>query len=351
MKVTFLIFLLGFFLSSAIAQNCDVAQTGVAIVNADNTAPVASINVGQNANFKFTIYNAGTDLGCTIPALSVTAIFDFPTLAGNIKPYLYDGPLSFVSGHFTWTYNGIDEVLQGTNTTAIPNGLGDLDVLVKVKGNAEGSGSSNLNLTQGAGVSDNPGNNFGGAQLIIVSNAPLPIKLSAFTVVAENCDARLSWSTLSESDFSHFDIEYSPDGRAFIKIGTVPGKNSAAGADYNFTYTQLKGSGYYRLRQADIDGRFVYSTVVRATTNCNGKGKVLVYPNPLGSNQNLIVNISGYAGKIRGELFNATGQRVSVHNLANRANELSVLNLSAGVYMLYIRSDEKVESFKVIIAR
>jgi hypothetical protein len=351
MKVTFLIFLPGFFLNSSIAQNCDIAQTGVAIVNAANTKPVASIATGQNANFKFSIANFGTEPDCSIPANSVTAIFDFPTLAGDIKPYKYDGPLSFVSGYFTWTYNGDDEVLKGTNTTAIPNGLGDLNILVKVKGYTDGVGSSNLKLIQGNGFPDHTGNNFIGAQLIIAKAAPLPTNLSAFTAVTENCDALLSWSTLSESDFSHFDIEYSPDGRTFITIGTVPGKNSATGADYHFTYTQLNGSGYYRLRQADIDGRVAYSTVIRATTNCNGKGKVLVYPNPLSYDQKLIVHISGYAGKIRGELFNAAGQRVSVHNLANKANSLSVFNLSSGVYTLYIKNNDKVDSFKVVIAR
>lgn len=351
MKVTLLTFILGFFLSTSLAQNCDIAQAGVAIYDATNTAPVTLIATGQNANFKFSISNVGISLGCAIPANSVTAVLDFPKLATGIRPYIYVGPSSFVSGYFTWTYNNLEEVLEGTNTLAIPGGSGDMDILVKVKGNAIGAGYSNLNITQGKGISDNTGNNFSRAQLIV--SAPVPVKLSSFTVVPDKCDALLNWSTLSEINFSHFDIEYSPDAITFIKIGTVQGRNISTGSDYKFSYTQLSGNGYYRLKLVDKDGRFEYSDVARIKTTCTDQGKILVYPNPLRYDQKLIVNISGYQGKISGELFNVDGQRLNAYNLVNSTNELSVKNLSAGVYMLYVKADDggDTQSFKIIITR
>jgi hypothetical protein len=194
MRVAICTLFLTLFFSFSKAQDCDIATTGVAIVNASNTAPIASICVGQQAKFKFSIANFGTELSCTIPANSVIAVFDFPTLGGGIKPYIYNGPASFVSGYFTWTYNSIDEVLEGTNTTAIPNGLGDVSILVPVIGNAPGTGSSNLNLTQGLGVSDNVGNNAAGAQLIVNAlpvvtcpgNSSVCISAGAFTLTGGN---------------------------------------------------------------------------------------------------------------------------------------------------------------------
>jgi hypothetical protein len=348
-----LFFLLTFFVNFSNAQNCDIAQAGVAVYDAANTAPVLSVSRGQDANFKFSISNAGTGTGCSIPANSVTAIFDFPTLAGGIKPYIYSGPASFVSGYFKWTYNSSEEVLLGTNTTAIPSGQGDLNILVKIRGNAGGSGHSNLNLTQGGGASDNTANNFAGAQLKVTENSSLPVLLSAFTVTPDKCNALLNWTTASsESKLSHFEIEYSPDGRTFIKIDNVAGKNSNAGADYKFSYRQLNGDGYYRLKLVDKDGSFGYSNTVHAITNCSDKSKVLVYPNPISYDQKLIVAISGYSGKIKGELYNATGQKVTVYSLINSANELSVMNISAGVYMLKIRSEDgESASFKIVVTR
>jgi len=349
MKVILLIFILGFSLSTSLAQNCDVAQAGVAIVDDANISPVSLIATGQEANFKFSVSNLGAP-GCAIPANSISAVLDFPKLSTGARPYVYTGPASFVSGYFTWTYNNLEEVLEGTNTMAIPGGSGDADILVKVRGNAIGAGYSNLNITQGKGVSDNTGNNFSRAQLVVT--APVPLKLSSFTVIADRCDALLSWSTLSEINFSHFDIEYSPDATTYFKIGTVQGKNISTGADYKFSYTQLNGNGFYRLKLVDKDGRYQYSDIDHIKTNCTDQAKVLVYPNPLHFDQKLVVNISGYPGKIAGELFNTGGQRVSEYSLANSANELSVRNLPAGVYMLYVKGDDtETKSFKVIITR
>lgn len=193
--------MLFFTVSAARAQNCDIATTGVALVNAANTAPVLSGCVGQAYNFKFSIANFGSDPNCTIPANTVTAVFDFPTIAGNIKPYIYNGPASFVSGYFTWTYNSTDEVLQGTNTTPIPNADGDANILVPVMAVAAGTGSSALNLSQGGGVSDNIGNNTGIAQFTVnpspvVSNQPdqLNCNNSSFTMTQSGTG---TWSLVS----------------------------------------------------------------------------------------------------------------------------------------------------------
>lgn len=351
MRVAILIFLLGFILNTVSAQNCDIAQSGVVIYNDANTAPVGSVLPGERAGFKFSISNAGAMTGCQIPANSVTAVFDFPTLAGGIRPYQYDGPASFVSGYFKWTYDNSENVLVGTNTTAIPVGMGDMDVTVKVKGIVAGAGSSNLNLSQGFGISDNIGNDIGGAQLVVVSN-PVPVKLASFSVSADKCSAILNWATLSELNFSRFDIEYSPDNITFFRVGSVDAKNLATGSAYKFAYSQLNGMGYYRLKLVDKDGHFDYSYVQHTRTNCAELAKVLVYPNPVQYNQKLVVNISGYQGKVSGELFNAEGQRVASYNLQNNANELTVTGLSAGVYMLYVKAEDgDVKSFKIIVTR
>lgn len=353
MKVIMLFITLGFFLDSSRAQNCDVAQTGLAIYDAANTKPIASIATGQDANFRFSIANFGTDPGCSIPANSVTAIFNFPASTGGLMPYIYDGPAQFVSGYFSWTYSSMDNVLQGTNTKPIPNGQGDANILVRVKGNAAGTEISNLKLVQANSISDNSSNNLSGAQLIVTKGVALTVDLSAFTVTADKCDALLKWSTSSsEANFSHFDIEYSADGRTFTKLGTEPGKNSVTGADYKYTYTQPNGDGYYRLKQVNKDGRFEYSSMMQVTTSCKDKNKVAVHPNPLHYDQKLVVTASGFTGKIKGELFNAAGQKVNVYNLINSVNELSVMNLTAGVYMLNVKSEQgDIQSFKIVVTR
>jgi hypothetical protein len=172
MKTALLTLFLSLFLIGSKAQNCDIATGGVSIVNADNTATALTGCVGQVLNFKFYVANLGTSTSCTIPANTVQAVFSFPTLAGNVKPYIYSGQSSFSTGYFTWTYDASNNVLVGTNTTAIPNGAGDATVLVQVTGDAPGgTAASILNITQNNGVSDNTSNNTGSAQLAIY---PIP---------------------------------------------------------------------------------------------------------------------------------------------------------------------------------
>lgn len=352
MRIIISILLLSFVASSSIAQNCDIAQTtGVKIFNAAGTATVTTIQAGQTANFRFTIKNLGTANDCSIPANSVTAVFDFPSLAGGIKPYIYIGPSSFTSGYFTWSYNNDAEVLMGTNTTAIPSGEGDIDITIKVKGYSTGAGNSNLNIGQGKGVADNTANDFSTAKLTVSGTRLLPVNLSGFTSTVDICDVLLSWKTISETDFSHFELEYSADGITFDKIARAEGK-SANGADYYFNYAQLSEIGYYRLKEVASDGSYEYSNTIRAKTDCHGKGKILVYPNPVDYAQKLQVNISGYTGKMTGDIYNGTGQKIATYNLTSRTNELSMEKLSAGAYMLKVRNESgEVQSFRIIVTR
>lgn len=349
MKRTFLILLCAAGLMYSKAQNCDIAHTGVALFNAANTTQVGTVATGQSANFKFTIANFGSDVNCTIPANSVMAVFDFPMAT---KAYRYDGPSTFSSGYFTWQYDAVENVLRGTNAQPIPNGKGDVDVLVKVKGTLAGAGVSRLILTQKNGVADNWANDNSSVQLKVTGAPLMPVQLGSFDVKADKCNAVLNWTTSSEEPaFSHFDIEYSSNGSDFLKIGTVKGKELSAGTSYGFTYFQLSGVGFYRLKQVTKAGTFEYSSTTRTTTSCNEKGRVILYPNPIAYNQKLHVNISGYANKVTGDLYDGLGQKVKSYNLANGSNELSVLNLSSGTYMLYVRSNGQEESFKLIVSR
>jgi hypothetical protein len=352
MKRIFFIVMITCLIGASYAQNCDIAQTGVAIYNASNSSPVASVAAGENANFKFSIANLGTQPSCSIPASSVTAVFNLPTTTNGTSPYVYDGPTSFTSGYFSWTYNSTNNTLVGTNVTAIPNGTGDANVLVKVKGASVGTASSSLTLTQNGGLSNNTGNDYSSAQLKVTTGGILPIKLASFTIIADQCNAVLNWATVSEdATFSYFGIEYSTDGTTFTNVGTVNSKNQVAGAKYDFTYFQVSGNGYYRLKQVDKDGSFEYSTILRVVTTCTEKGKLFLYPNPVNYNQKVELIISGYAGKIEGQLFNAIGQKIAGYTFSNGKNEISVVTFAPGTYALHVWNNGSEDSYKIIVTR
>ena len=95
---------------------------------------------------------------------------------------------------------------------------------------------------------------------------PLPVELLSFDAKLLNTEsALLSWETASETDNDHFDLERSPDGKNFKKIGEVKGKGTSSILhEYEFkdvfgfmTNTIL----YYRLKQVDYNGHYEYSDI------------------------------------------------------------------------------------------
>ena len=84
----------------------------------------------------------------------------------------------------------------------------------------------------------------------------LPIELYSFSGELIERESYLYWTTLSEYNFSHFEIFHATDETTFYKIGTV---NAAGNTDMRQDYRMIHpnpvpGVNYYRLAAIDIDG-------------------------------------------------------------------------------------------------
>ncbi|SHI79785.1 Por secretion system C-terminal sorting domain-containing protein, partial [Hymenobacter daecheongensis DSM 21074] len=112
---------------------------------------------------------------------------------------------------------------------------------------------------------------------------PLPVELTAFTATAEGPAAvRLNWTTTTEKNSARFEVERSPDGATFARIGTVAAAGtSSTRRTYTLRDAQLPAGPaalYYRLRQVDHDGTVSLSPV-RVVRRTPAVGLTL-YPNP-----------------------------------------------------------------------
>jgi hypothetical protein len=88
----------------------------------------------------------------------------------------------------------------------------------------------------------------------------LPVEVSSFDV---NCDQQgtlLNWSTESEYNFSHYEIEESDDLASFRSVGMVSiPENAVYPVNYQFRPVQQPDElHYYRLKAVDNDGSFAY---------------------------------------------------------------------------------------------
>ncbi|RYZ17040.1 MAG: DUF11 domain-containing protein, partial [Sphingobacteriales bacterium] len=91
----------------------------------------------------------------------------------------------------------------------------------------------------------------------------LPVKLSYFRGLRSGEENRLSWEIETQSQFSHFEVERSSDGKSYMSLGKIK-LNKERKHKYAFIdAAPLEPVNYYRLKMIDIDGRFEYSPVVR----------------------------------------------------------------------------------------
>ncbi len=140
----------------------------------------------------------------------------------------------------------------------------------------------------------------------------VPVELSRFYAVDENCTVALNWKTETEQNTSHFEVLKSTDGLDFERIATVQAAgNSVNSIEYSFVDKSPEVINYYRLRQVDLDGTEDYSeTIIMKPESC-GNGKLdieRIYPNPTSDWLNVDLNlptasegeliISNMAGKI-----------------------------------------------------
>lgn len=165
----------------------------------------------------------------------------------------------------------------------------------------------------------------------------LPVTLVTFTAEAgENGTTNLNWTTTSETANAGFEIQHSLDDMQWRKIGYVASKasegNSVSEIRYNFTHPDVKaGHNYYRLKQIDHDGSFVYSQI-RSVSFAEAAG-LGVYPNPASH----VLKITGLGGASRIELFDLNGRVLkSVRTSGAASHELEVSHLDTGVYLVVV---------------
>jgi hypothetical protein len=357
MKNLFLIFaFITCNIAGGMAQfSCDLTFNGAELRNATSSSIVGNIAVGGPGIVFVKFLNAGSGLGtCSYASGQVIVRVGFPKTTSSSYFYKYDGPSTFSTAKYDWTYNPTYAVLTGINNVPIVAGLfGTESVDIPVLGVAVGNYILPMSLEAfGSASGDNELNNEWNLNVNVVAPIGLPITLGDFTGNANACDAVLNWKTSAESGLDRFEIEQSENGTTFNKVGKVIAKNLSNGADYQFTWNQGSTTAFYRLKMVDKDGSITYSKGIRISTNCNGKREAKLFPNPVSINQLLNVNISGYTRNVKAELYTVSGQLVNTYTLQNGTNELSVGKVSQGFYTLKISENGiQTETFKVNVLR
>ncbi len=117
-------------------------------------------------------------------------------------------------------------------------------------------------------------------------SVPLPVELTQFEATPYPQWNVVKWTTDSEQNSSHFDLEMSTDGEEWRKITTKQAAgNSTEEIKYSYIDYNLNSVTYYRLQQFDIDGQFKTYGPILVTKTITEK-KIVKYINLMGQEIN-----------------------------------------------------------------
>ncbi len=163
----------------------------------------------------------------------------------------------------------------------------------------------------------------------------------------------MSWATSQEQNFRFYDVEKKrwTAGTVWTSIGTVKAKGFSSTTSNYFLIdkTPLSGTGYYRLKMVDLDGKFKYSPTVAVTTDKNSL-PLVIYSNPfsdqirlkinLSRPQNLMMTVSDMQGKT---YITQSYQAQSGDNFVNIQPSVT----ASGMYILRIQGDTYSQTVKL----
>lgn len=181
------------------------------------------------------------------------------------------------------------------------------------------------------------------------STLPLPVELVNLKATPLTQSILVSWNTRSEANARGFEIQRSIDAQNFTSIGWLDANNTPSAYQFIDNQVQPNTVYYYRLKQVDVDGRFVYSNTVEAMLKATAQ--MAVYPNPNhGSMEIMLEAPTETTAEL--QFVNALGQIVWTHQvpLQKGIQKLPIhLSLPAGVYQLILTSPEQQYTQKIVI--
>ena len=191
--------------------------------------------------------------------------------------------------------------------------------------------------------------------VLLTTPTVLPVEMGNFVAMEKDNNIHLKWETLSESNFSHFDVLRSTDGINFSKAGKVDALgHSDKTSNYNY-HEMRKNDGvlFYKLLIVDNDGQSASSKVVTVKSTANELLNVLSFNT---SNETNRLRTTFYAA----ESFSARVvlSDIKGNTIADRGNyqfnagvtnfDYDTEGLAQGTYILRITSNSQPAGYEPV---
>ncbi len=191
---------------------------------------------------------------------------------------------------------------------------------------------------------------------IVFGTSPLPVELVGFNVMLKGESVEISWSTATEINNDYFTIEKSADAVNYEYVDEVTGAgNSNSLKTYNYIDDSFSdGVTYYRLKQTDFDGEFIYfppKSINQEELN-DDFNIISVGPNPF--SHKFSINIQSEKGGVA-ELTLSDLNGNNIHTSQIGINEgrttytyMQGGKLASGTYIINLLKEGKKLSYKIV---
>jgi hypothetical protein len=191
---------------------------------------------------------------------------------------------------------------------------------------------------------------------IALQPLPLPVELTYFKgKVEKNQSVSLSWTTQSEKNVSHFDIERSTDGQNFEVLKTIPSKSKGGNSTVRLDYTTNdmfppKGTVYYRLKTQDFDRKISYSKVIALQISGNSEGKRwAITPSIVAKNTPLSIFAPEADGGLNLSIFDVSGRLIRQMQVVH-GQQIDLKDIGqTGVFVYRLNNKTHAETGKILL--
>jgi hypothetical protein len=311
-----------------------------------------------NTNFVFPVGNTSYLRAIELNSLSGSSEFNVRHLPSTPNATSLQLPIKDLDGVEYWSVNrvsgGSASVAMNWDNSKVPFPNWFLADIVAASWNGSAwtdvGGTPTGNVTTTGNLTSNSVSSF--TRFTFGSKTfPLPLTLVRFTAIRQHNYTKVSWTTTSEQNVSHFVVERSDNGIHFYSIGQLPARNSGNLENYSLDDVKvIHGTAWYRLRSVDLDTRESISKIVSITIQNDDQGLVLMN-NPV-KDKIMLRAGSDLMGKFEYKLYSPAGQQVQqgMLNIQNSSTQEITLQsqLPSGTYMLHITNGYRSFEYKLI---
>ncbi len=180
----------------------------------------------------------------------------------------------------------------------------------------------------------------------------LPVELLFFEAYAKDKAVELYWASGTELNSQEYIVEKTLNGKEYTEVARVKAAgNSSTTTKYRaIDKVPSVGLSYYRLKQVDQDGKFVYSKLIPARFLSSAISAEL-FPNPLVDLTNLKFTVD--RDELLDIVISDVKGRVVMHQNFNAEQGLNLIPLDlsthpTGYYMVRIISAEETTTLKLL---